>query len=51
MNILLQLISRPFGFIGVVLALIGLYYALTGNLLGWFLFIIGAGIAYISEKG
>jgi hypothetical protein len=49
-NFIIQLISLPLGFCGVVLFLVGLYYGLAGNALGWLGVIIGIILAFISER-
>jgi hypothetical protein len=50
-ELVIQLFTKPLGLIGVVLALTGIYYGLTGNLLGWLGLLIGAALAFVSEKG
>ena len=50
-EIAIQLATKPLGFIGVILALVGLYYGLASNFLGWVGFTIGIVLAFVSEKG
>lgn len=50
-DFVVHLATKPLGFIGVVLFLIGLWTGLTGNLLGWGGAIAGTFLAFISEKG
>jgi hypothetical protein len=49
-NFIIQLLSLPLGFCGVVLFLVGLYYGLTGNVLGWGGVLAGIILAFISER-
>jgi len=52
METILKLVTdRPLGFIGAVVALIGIGYALSGNIFGWLGLVVGVGLAFVSEKG
>ncbi|MCX6773655.1 MAG: hypothetical protein NTY68_01500 [Candidatus Micrarchaeota archaeon] len=49
LNIVMHILSKPLGAIGVLLALVGIALLLMGNIWGLAALIVGIALAFVSE--